>query len=330
MPILARFLPALAVLAAGCALDPAGDATGLDQAEIDAVLDGAERCGDLRTGRAAVRAVDRLHSFLSAELGLKSGFAPLLAPDVIYNAPGRPLIFGRDAVLAYFDEIDPQGTMRLSWTPSRIDASIDGDFGYTFSWTETRQVQPDGSETVTPGKNIAVWRRDLGEWRVAAYQGASTALPGQPAPDGFGLFPSDTRRCAPRVGAGQARNEALDADTAFAAYSVAIGVGPAFAAFAAPDAALRPGNGWAIGPEQIAALFGPPDPDQVLDWTPLDGSAAGSADLAFTVGTAINTLHTPEGDRVFFSKYLTAWENHPDGGWLYVVDGGSAMPPPAP
>ncbi|HTE51541.1 MAG TPA: DUF4440 domain-containing protein [Kofleriaceae bacterium] len=318
---------ALAVVMTGCvADDPEIDEDLLDLHGGGA---GASPCGDLRPGRIAVRAFDRLHSFLSAQLGLRNGFAALLADDVSYSAPGQPPIVGRDAVLDYFDGIDPGRTMRLSWEPSRIDSSIDGDYGYSFGWTETRQAQADGSETVTPGRNIAVWRRDHARWRVVAYYGAPIAAPGLDAPAGFGLFPAGHRRCAERIGRDLATDEAIAADADFAAFSVAHGPGPAFAAFAAPDAALRPGNGWAIGPEEIAALFGAPDPIEVLDWTPTDGGAARSSDLAFTIGVASDTIDDPGGPLVFWSKYLTVWEKHPDGRWLYVVDGGSAMPPPA-
>jgi ketosteroid isomerase-like protein len=320
----AELLLSLAVLTACAAEPPDPGEEALDLGSS------AERCGDLRPGRAQVRAADRLHSLLSERFGLRDGFAALLDPDVIYNAPGLPLLFGREAVLDYFDQIDPERTMRLSWSPSRIDGSIDGAFGYTFSWTETRQAQADGSETVTPGRNIAVWRRRNGLWRVVAYQGQPTSVFGTDPPADFGLFPAEIRRCVERISREQARGEALDADADFAALSVAVGPGPAFAAFAAADAALRPAGGWAIGPEQIAALFGLPDPNEVLDWTPTDGGAAGSADLAYTVGVASDTIHDPAGDQVFWSKYLTVWEKHPDGRWLYVVDGGSAQPPPAP
>lgn len=321
----ATLLFPLAVMAA-CAGEP--PEIDLHMGEEAFELGSAQRCGDLRPGRAQVGAVDRLHSLLSGHLGLRDGFAALLDRDVLYNTPGRPLIVGREAVLDHFDEVDPDGTRRLSWSPSRLDGSIDGTFGYTFGWTTTRQVQADGSETVTPGKNIAVWRRRGLEWRVVAYQEAPTAAPGQDPPAGFGLFPPETRRCADRISAEEARAEALDADADFAALSVAIGPGPAFAAFAAPDGVLRPGNGWAIGPDQIAALFGLPDPNEVLDWAPTDGGAPGSADLAFTVGVASDTIRDPAGELVFWTKYLTVWEKHADGRWLYVVDGGSSMPPP--
>lgn len=319
-------------LASACAAPPAADVDGADPETGQASLENrstgeGRRCGDLRAGRAAVLAHDRLFSLLSQRVGLR-GFAALLDRDVVFETPGLPILFGRDAVLAHLREVDPDGTARLSWTPSRIDASIDGAFGYAFGWTETRQRAADGSETVATGKNIAVWRRDGGLWRVIAYMEAPTAAAGLDAPAGFGLFPDGTRRCAERIGAEQALDEVLDADADFAARSVETGPGPSFAEFVAPDGALRPGNGWAIGPAEIAALFGLPDPTEVLDWAPTAGAAARSGDLGFTVGVASDTITAPEGETVFWSKYLTVWEKHPDDRWLFVVDGGSGAPPP--
>jgi len=108
---------------------------------------------------------------------------------------------------------------------------------------------------------------------------------------------------------------------------------PAAQARAVARRSLHAGRGSlhrAIGPEAIAALFGAPDPNEVLDWAPTAGGAARSGDLGFSVGIASDTITDPSGELGFWSKYLTVWEKHPDRRWLYVVDGGTSTPPPAP
>jgi ketosteroid isomerase-like protein len=283
-------------------------------------------CRDLTPFRLDVLAHDRLHSTLALVLGYERGFEPLLADDVVLLEPGQPVLQGRAAARAYFAGRDP--SERLRWTPTRIDASGDGTLGTSWGWTLTTARAADGTTTTTNGRNMVVWKRTSRGWRVAVYvQGASA--PPQPTPAGFGLFPDERRRCTTPVDPIAEAGVIADTDAAFAALSVAAGAGPAFGAFAAPDAVLRGGGQLFIGPEAIEALFGDTPPDvEVLDWAPVFAVAAGSGDLGWTVGTATDTVFDPAGDQVFYSKYLTLWQKQPDGAWRYVADGGNTMPAP--
>src|SRR5262249_58802656 len=81
------------------------------------------------------------------------GFVPLLADDVVLLVPGQPILEGRAAARSYFATRDP--AERLIWTPTRIDAAVDGALGTQWGWTSSSVA---GGAAV-PGKNISVWKR---------------------------------------------------------------------------------------------------------------------------------------------------------------------------
>jgi ketosteroid isomerase-like protein len=280
-----------------------------------------EVCRDLRPARLEVLALDRLHSALSGALGYERGFVPLLADDVLLLVPGQPILEGKAAARQYFATLDP--AERLTWTPTRIDAAVDGALGTQWGWTSTTN-----GATAVPGKNISVWKRTAAGWRVAVYLQAGSGAP-KPTPPGFGLFPDEKVRCAALVDPSVTTGAIEDTDVEFAADSVANGFGPAFGDFAAPDAVVRSAGLLFIGPDAIHALFGDTPPDvEVLDWAPTNGGAARSNDLGWTVGTATDTVIDPSGNLVFFSKYVTLWKKQPDGTFKYVADAGNDLPPP--
>jgi ketosteroid isomerase-like protein len=121
----------------------------------------------------------------------------------------------------------------------------------------------------------------------------------------------------------------MDVDRAFAARALAAGVPAAFGEFAAPDGAMLSGQpGIVYGPDAIrstlAANF--PANGQIL-WHPVQGHAAASGDLGFTVGESESHTFFPDGaPRVTYSKYLTVWHRLDRGTWRFEMDGGNARP----
>lgn len=284
-------------------------------------------CPDVALHRLTLDVADRILSFFSESFGLQAGFVPLLDADVIYLAAGRDLLRGRDAVRAYLAAVDPGGTARLGWDTTRLNASADGRLGYSFGWTRTTQA--GSAAPPAYGKNLIAWRHRAGVgWRVVAYLEAPARAAPDPTPADYPLFPD---RCpVRRPGRPSAvLHQLLAADTAFAAHSVADGVAVAFRDYAAPDAVVRPGNHIVIGPAAIYDLYLPAfAPGEVLDWAPTDGAGAGSGDLGYTIGLAVDTVPDAMGPQRFYSKYLTVWERQPGGAWRYVVDGGNGRPAP--
>jgi len=73
------------------------------------------------------------------------------------------------------------------------------------------------------------------------------------------------------------------------------------------------------------------DPADQLTWKPLRIEVAGSADLAYSLGTWQLKGKDPKGNDVTQTgKYITVWKKQKDGSWKVVADTGTVDPPPAP
>jgi len=109
----------------------------------------------------------------------------------------------------------------------------------------------------------------------------------------------------------------LEADSAFAALSVARGTAVAFYEYAAPQAlALGAGKDFVIGREAIRDdQAASATPGQTLDWKPVSGRISPLGDLGWTVGEYRFTAPKEGVTIVRQGKYLTIWEQMPDGAW---------------
>jgi ketosteroid isomerase-like protein len=275
---------------------------------------------DLNEERAALLAADRSYSELSATTNLVEGTMNMVAPAIIYIAPGAYITTAAQ-VRALLQSNAANFTAVLTWTAVRVDVSSDAQRGYTYGFTEIKL--PDGS--IVPGKYIAYWKRQSnGAWKVAAYRrnvrpaGDVSLTP----PPGFETPDYKHYRYFPKTDAASELAGVFAADQAFSDLAQS-GVSAAFVAFAAPDAAVLgrlAGIGFgteAIIENQAAALPGS------LVWSPSFGDAAETGDLAFTTGFAQTRVQNPDGTwRVTGQgKYLTIWKKQRTGEWRFVIDG---------
>lgn len=116
---------------------------------------------------------------------------------------------------------------------------------------------------------------------------------------------------APALAAGITPAPVVDAERAFAADGLELGVQASFLKHSAPE-------GIVFGPEPILAkaAFGEPRPKgKPLVWWPLWAGIARSGDLGFTTGPY--TLDGKPG-----GYYFTVWSKQPDGSWKWLFDGG--------
>ena len=121
------------------------------------------------------------------------------------------------------------------------------------------------------------------------------------------------------------RQAVLAAESSFAEQVTKNGMKAAFIGNAAPTALLVE-NGKLVDAQELWNSR-PAKPGTRLTWYPLLADVAQSGDLGYTVGTAVYTGRREDGGQVVrYSKYLTVWKKQRDGGWRYVVDGGSARP----
>lgn len=284
---------------------------------------------DLKQGREKLR--DAELSFASAAAGRAAADAIVASytDDVILLIGGKALITGREAARAAISQSLPsRGTTR--WRPVRLDVSADATLGYSFGYTELDvAASSDSAARTVVGKYLSLWRRQPdGSWKVAV-QVRNPRRPGDAdsvPPPGF-ASPSDPVLPKPNAGAASEREAAMATDRAFSD-SAARDAGDAFAFFAAEDGALLgSGPDMVWGRDAIRRVFAESGPPRRLVWRPVLGGAAGTGDLAYTIGRAdVLALDQPGTPVVGHTKYLTVWRKQRDGSWRYVIDGGNAAP----
>jgi hypothetical protein len=135
-------------------------------------------------------------------------------------------------------------------------------------------------------------------------------------PPGFETPETKHRRYFPNTDADAEAGAVSAADLAFSDLAQVVGNAEAFARYAAPTGA-QSGNsesvGWVFGPTAIGEAHAG-EPLGVFSWAPAIARAAGSGDLAFTVGWVFNS------DGETLGKYFSVWQKQNTGEWRYIVD----------
>jgi ketosteroid isomerase-like protein len=126
---------------------------------------------------------------------------------------------------------------------------------------------------------------------------------------------------APRGGGAAA--EVMRLDAAWAG-SVARGDGEAFRSMVADDAVFA-GRALLRGRDEVWAAWRPffSEGGPRIRWTPAEGGAAGSGDLAWTTGRFQLERRDPSGKAaVSEGEYLTVWARDAGGAWRVALDCG--------
>jgi len=111
--------------------------------------------------------VDREFSKLSLLEGTGAAFLAYMAEDVtVYPYQGSP-ISGRDTYQDLIAQMADSGVNTvMEWEPHFSDAALSGDLGYTLGTYRSTLTKPDGSETITTGNYITVWKKQVdGTWK---------------------------------------------------------------------------------------------------------------------------------------------------------------------
>ncbi|MFB1483850.1 DUF4440 domain-containing protein [Corallococcus sp. RDP092CA] len=277
--------------------------------------------------RAGLRAAEQAMSDAAERSGSAQAFADFVADDAVLMVEGAYAQKGREAIRAWLAEHPLEAEGKVRWAPVRWDVSADGTLGYSVG---NASVESGGTSLRPAGRYITAWKRQPdGQWRVAVAV-RNAAKTGMTPPAGFASS-STLPAPAPRALApAQVLEEAKAADRAFSERSTTEGMGKAFTAYAAEDAMLPLGSAGIFGREAIAKAYAPFTLEAIdLRWEPVLGDAAGSGDLAYTVGRAVATSKNDQGQpEVDHVKYLTVWRRQADGEWRYVTDGGNSSPGP--
>jgi ketosteroid isomerase-like protein len=321
MRSLSFFVVACCFISVACTADRVAAPSTLPSSSAPSVASGegdeasAAAHLDLRDVRAELLAVDRSYAEAARSVNLIDALVAPLAPDAVFLAPGPVILRGPNAARALLSANPSNALSKWSWTAIRVDVSGDGKEGYTMGYAEL--TQPSG--TVLPGRYVAYWAKQAdGTWKVEAYKripraaGAVSLAP----PPGFETPETKHRRYFPNTDADAEAGAVSAADLAFSDLAQVVGNAEAFARYAAPTGA-QSGNsesvGWVFGPTAIGAAHAG-EPLGVFSWAPAIARAAGSGDLAFTVGWVFNS------DGETLGKYFSVWQKQNTGEWRYIVD----------
>jgi len=277
--------------------------------------------------RRGLLADDALLSATLTALGDADGLWPWLTDDAVYLHPDAPLLIGAAAVRDFLRQASPvRGPQSQRLHVVTGDVSGDAQLGYTFGWFD-EDVRAAGATTQRFGKYLATWRRIGARWRLAALVRNPGARPPSPPPADAQILAGEHGHVQP--GAPDAlRDQALAADAAFSALSVARGYTVAFTTYGAADAVIAGSGDLFWNAAGVARAWAGWTPVEQLAWTPRLGRAAASGDLAFTVGEATFSLFSGVSTDRSYTKYLTVWIHQADGSWRYLLDAGNARPAP--
>jgi hypothetical protein len=82
-----------------------------------------------------------------------AGLAPMFDGEAVTPAPGKGILVGRDAVLAYLRESPSLKEGKISWAPVRGGISADGTQGFTYGFLSVTAGDPARRER----KSLAYW-----------------------------------------------------------------------------------------------------------------------------------------------------------------------------
>jgi ketosteroid isomerase-like protein len=111
----------------------------------------------------AIMALDREWSSAAEEGDLESVMS-IHAADAIQMPPNAAPVVGAEALRAAWEGMINTDGLSVSWEPTAAFVSASGDMAWDYG-TATL-TSPDG--TTTPMKYLVVWKRENGEWKVAA------------------------------------------------------------------------------------------------------------------------------------------------------------------
>jgi ketosteroid isomerase-like protein len=122
-----------------------------------------------RQAEAAMLKADREFNQAMADGDLKR-FLSFVAEDATFNTNR-----GREAVGKAWAPFFAADGPRISWAPTKAEALVAGDIGYTVGTWERRTKAADGTMKTTKGQYLTVWQKQKdGSWQAAYDNGSTT------------------------------------------------------------------------------------------------------------------------------------------------------------
>lgn len=217
----------------------------------------------------------------------------------------------------------------LTWEPSFADASLSGDFGYSWGIWVAQGKGPDGQPRRQRGIYLTAWRKQPdGRWKFVFDGGRPLpeetiaaiheSLRSQPA--------ADYAFAAPEIDRAKLERELWDLDVAFSNHSLAHGAPAAFAGHLA-DEVLLLDRGVRTKPAALATMAAEPK-GGTLTWAPLHIEMAAAGDLALVWGEWLAKSAGSDGhSRELTGVYSAIWKRQADQSWKIVFDNGRPCAP---
>ena len=93
--------------------------------------------------------------------------ASFVAPDGAIYAPNAPAAQGLDAVKKMTADMLKLSDVKLTWTPTLVEAAKSGDLGFSSGTYEFSFKDPSGKTIDDKGKYVTVWKKQAdGSWKV--------------------------------------------------------------------------------------------------------------------------------------------------------------------
>jgi len=132
---------------------------------------------DKEAVKREVAAMEDQFSAMAQEKGVLAAFEHFAAPDVAFIDTDPRQFRGADAVRRRMGNF-PANT-KLTWSAYFTDVSDDGTLGYNYGRYEVRGPAPDGTERVSGGWFLSIWKKQPdGTWRYVM----DTGVPDRPPP----------------------------------------------------------------------------------------------------------------------------------------------------
>ncbi|HEU5220109.1 MAG TPA: hypothetical protein VFU23_15725, partial [Gemmatimonadales bacterium] len=238
------------------------------------LLSGGTRLRAQTAAADSLLLAERAVSDASARGGFAAAIVAALAEDGAILWPGAPVIHGPGPVRGLLSAQRLLDSLRITWQPLTVQVSSDGTLGATWGVAAAAR---DGVPARI-GRYIAAWRREHGEWKLAAFVG-------------LGIYPLAASTVTadmgpitlPALPASGPAARFIAADLDFARLAGDSTAALAFERFAAPEAVTLGGGLLTSGPAAIRRSLEGRPPSQ-WSWHPVLAGAAASGELGFTVG----------------------------------------------
>lgn len=93
--------------------------------------------------------------------------ASFVASDGAVYSPNAPSAQGTEAVVKLFNDFYKTPDIKLTWTPTLVEAAKSGDLGFSSGTYEMTFKDPSGKMVSDHGKYVTVWQKQHdGSWKA--------------------------------------------------------------------------------------------------------------------------------------------------------------------